>query len=141
MLSTADAARLRAGGWLWALVPLLLLVGVVALFSSSGASLLDLVGRAPPPADEFDIRRVVFKPGEIRIRVTNPPADASDAPFKLVGRTPEPLGPGEIWVVNGWQDDMRQYFERSGATVREVSDMDLEEVFVEMLRSSRAVLT
>jgi hypothetical protein len=42
-------------------------------------------------------------------------------------------------VVNGWQDDMRQYFDRSGATVREVSDMDLEEVFVEMLRSSRAV--
>jgi hypothetical protein len=35
-------------------------------------SLLDLVGRAPPPADQFDIRRVEFKPGEIRIRVTNP---------------------------------------------------------------------
>jgi hypothetical protein len=44
----------------------------VALFASSGSSLLDLVGRAPPARDEFDVRRVEFKPGEIRIRVTNP---------------------------------------------------------------------
>ena len=53
-------------------MPLLLLVGVVSLFASTGTSLLDLVGRAPPPRDEFHIRRVEFKPGEIRIRVTNP---------------------------------------------------------------------
>jgi zinc transporter, ZIP family len=53
-------------------VPLLLLVGVVSLFASTGTSLLDLVGRAPPPRDEFHVRRVEFKPGEIRIRVTNP---------------------------------------------------------------------
>jgi zinc transporter, ZIP family len=53
-------------------VPLLLLVGVVSLFASTGTSLLDLVGGAPPPRDEFHIRRVEFKPGEIRIRVTNP---------------------------------------------------------------------
>jgi ZIP family zinc transporter len=53
-------------------VPLLLLVGVVSLFASTGTSLLDLVGQTPPPRDEFHIRRVEFKPGEIRIRVTNP---------------------------------------------------------------------
>jgi ZIP family zinc transporter len=53
-------------------VPLLLLVGVVSLFASTGTSLLDLVGRTPPPRDQFHIRRVEFKPGEIRIRVTNP---------------------------------------------------------------------
>ena len=53
-------------------MPLLLLVGVVSLFASTGTSLLDLVGRAPPPRDEFHVRRVEFKPGEIRIRVTNP---------------------------------------------------------------------
>jgi zinc transporter ZupT len=53
-------------------VPLLLLVGVVSLFASTGTSLLDLVGRTPPPRDEFHIRRVEFKAGEIRIRVTNP---------------------------------------------------------------------
>jgi ZIP family zinc transporter len=60
---------------LWALVPLLLLVGAVAVFAASGSSLLDLVGRAPPPADRFDIRRVEFKPDQIRIRVTNPQRD------------------------------------------------------------------
>ena len=65
--------RLRGGAWrLWALVPVLLLVGAVALFASMGASLLDLVGRAPPPRDEFDVRRVEFRPGQIRIHVTNP---------------------------------------------------------------------
>ena len=64
---------LRTGAWrLWALAPILLLVAVVSLFTASGSSLLDLVGRAPPPRDEFQIRRVEFKPGAIRIRVTNP---------------------------------------------------------------------
>jgi zinc transporter ZupT len=68
-----SAAQELPRGWrLWALVPLLLLIGTVAVFAASGTTLLDLVGRAPPPADRFDIRRVEFKPGEIRIRVTNP---------------------------------------------------------------------
>jgi ZIP family zinc transporter len=68
-----SAAQELPRGWrLWALLPLLLLVGAVAIFAASGTTLLDLVGRAPPPADEFDVRRVEFKPGEIRIRVTNP---------------------------------------------------------------------
>jgi zinc transporter, ZIP family len=74
MASTSTPAEPSFSGArrLWALVPLLLLVGVVTLFATSGTSLLDLVGRAPPPRDEFDIRRVEFKPGEISIRVTNP---------------------------------------------------------------------
>jgi zinc transporter ZupT len=71
--ASAPAERRQPGHWrLWALVPLLLLAGVVALFASTGTSLLDLVGRAPPPLDQFSVRRVEFKPGEIRIRVTNP---------------------------------------------------------------------
>ncbi len=63
-----DSTRWR----LWALVPILLLVAVVALFSARGGSVLELVGQSPPPADEFDIRRVELSPGEVRIRVTNP---------------------------------------------------------------------
>lgn len=71
--ASAPAERRQPSHWrLWALVPLLLLAGVVALFASTGTSLLDLVGRAPPPLDKFNVRRVEFKPGEIRIRVTNP---------------------------------------------------------------------
>ena len=48
---------------------------VVGLFVSSGSSLVDLIGKNPPPADEFDVRRVEFQPGEIRIGVTNPQRD------------------------------------------------------------------
>jgi ZIP family zinc transporter len=66
------AERGEARWRLWALVPILLLVAVVSLFAAQGGSLLGLVGRNPPPADELDIRRVEFSPGEIRIRVTNP---------------------------------------------------------------------
>jgi zinc transporter, ZIP family len=74
---TAFARSATGGGaWrFWALVPLLLLVAVVGLFSVAGSSVTDLLGRTPPPADEFDIRRVEFKPGEIKIRVTNPQPD------------------------------------------------------------------
>jgi ZIP family zinc transporter len=57
---------------LWALAPILLLVAVVSIFAATGSSLVDLVGTNPPPADELDIRRVEFKPGEIRVKVTNP---------------------------------------------------------------------
>src|SRR6187397_3353021 len=71
----STAPGLHRAWRLWALLPLLLLVGAVAVFAVSGSSLLDLVGQAPPPADQFDIRRVEFKPDQIRIRVTNPQRD------------------------------------------------------------------
>ncbi len=60
----------------WAVVPVVLLAAVVGVFVTSGGSLVDLIGRNPPSLDEFDIRRVEFKPGEIKIRVTNPQHDA-----------------------------------------------------------------
>jgi zinc transporter, ZIP family len=73
----AKAASSRGDGFwrAWAVLPVLLLAGVVGAFVTSGDSLVDLIGRNPPPADEFDVRRVEFKPGEIRIRVTNPQRD------------------------------------------------------------------
>jgi ZIP family zinc transporter len=74
--SLAERSRGATTRWrIWALVPILLLVGAVSLFAASGQSLLDLVGRSPPPADQFDIRRVELSPGEVRIRVTNPQPD------------------------------------------------------------------
>jgi zinc transporter, ZIP family len=66
----------RRGWQLWALLPILLLVGAVSLFAAAGGSIVDLVGSNPPPADELDIRRVSFEPGKIEIRVTNPQRDA-----------------------------------------------------------------
>jgi len=42
---------------------------------TAGSSLVGLVGSNPPPADQFDIRRVEFSPGEIRVVVRNPQRD------------------------------------------------------------------
>ena len=76
MESGTFAAKLGGARWrLWALVPVLALVGAVSLFATTGGSLLDLVGQNPPPRDEVDIRRVEFHPGEIRFKITNPQRD------------------------------------------------------------------
>jgi zinc transporter, ZIP family len=94
----ADPARTSSTRWrLWALVPIVLIVAAVSIFASAGDSLVDLVGTNPPPADEFDIRRVEFKPGEIRVQVRNPQPDdltiavvaIDDAivPFEVEGST------------------------------------------------------
>jgi zinc transporter, ZIP family len=60
---------------LWAVVPVLLLALAVGGVVTAGSSLVDLVGTNPPAADEFDIRRVEFSPGEIRVVVRNPQRD------------------------------------------------------------------
>jgi zinc transporter, ZIP family len=75
MEARSATARGRMGWRLWALVPVLLLALAVGVVVTSGSSLVDLVGTNPPPADEFDIRRVQFEPGEIRITVRNPQPD------------------------------------------------------------------
>ena len=75
MEAGSATARGRLGWRLWAVVPVLLLALAVGAVVTSGSSLVDLVGTNPPPADEFDIRRVEFSPGEIRITVRNPQPD------------------------------------------------------------------
>jgi zinc transporter, ZIP family len=108
-------ARLR---WrLWALVPILLLVGTVAIFSAAGSSLVDLIGVNPPPADVVDVNRVEFRAGEIRIHVRNPQRDAltiasvtvDDAIVAFTADGPTRLGRLEsttLRVPFGWiQDD------------------------------------
>jgi zinc transporter, ZIP family len=113
MASRAEAVALGRSWRLWAFVPLILLTGVVALFTASGGSVTGLLGDAPPPADEFDIRRVEFHPSEIRIRVTNPQRDdltiasvtVDDAimPFEVEGpRTLGRLRSSEIVVQYDW---------------------------------------
>jgi ZIP family zinc transporter len=115
--SVADGMRgALTGRRLWPLVPILLLVAAVSLFAAQGGSLLELVGRNPPPADEFDVRRVEFHPGEIRIRVTNPQRDdltiatvtVDDAvvPYELEGpATLERLRSATIVVPYDWVED------------------------------------
>ena len=72
---SAATAPSRVNWRVWAVVPVLLLALAVGAVVTSGSSLVDLVGSNPPPADEFDIRRVEFTPGEIRIVVRNPQQD------------------------------------------------------------------
>ena len=73
MESGSLATRLGGAHWrLWALLPVVALVGAVAIFVSVGDGLLGLVGQSPPAKDELSVRRVEFRPGEIKVRVTNP---------------------------------------------------------------------
>jgi zinc transporter, ZIP family len=113
MSSRAEAPVLGRSWRLWAFVPLVLLTAVVALFTATGGSVTGLLGEQPPPADEFDIRRVEFHPSEIRIRVTNPQPDdltiasvtVDDAimPFEVRGdRTLGRLRSSEIVVQYDW---------------------------------------
>jgi zinc transporter, ZIP family len=104
-------------GWrLWALVPIVLLALVVTLVVAQGDRVVDLLGGTPPPADEFDVRRVEFRDGEIRIQVRNPQRDdltiasvtVDDAivPFTLDG--PATLGrlrSSTIVVPYDWVED------------------------------------
>jgi len=75
MEAGATTARARLGWRIWALVPVVLLAIAVALVVARGGDIVDLIGVNPPPADEFDVRRVEFGPGEIRILVRNPQPD------------------------------------------------------------------
>jgi zinc transporter ZupT len=114
--SSSLAARFGGAHWrLWALVPIAALVGAVALFVSTGGSLLELVGQSPPPRDELDFRRVEFRPGEIRVRVTNPQreqitiasvtVDDAIVPFSVDGdRTLGRLRSATLVVPYDWVD-------------------------------------
>jgi ZIP family zinc transporter len=110
------AARVGGARWrLWALLPVAALVGAVALFVSTGNGLLDLVGQSPPPKDELDVRRVEFRPGEIKVKVTNPQreqitiasvtVDDAIVPFSVAGdRALGRLRSATIVVPYDWVD-------------------------------------
>jgi zinc transporter, ZIP family len=113
---TEIAARMSGAWRLWALVPLLALVAMVSLFATTGGSLIDLLGRTPPSADAFDVRRVEFKPGEIKVLVTNPQpeeltiaavtVDDAIVPFSLDGdSTLERLRSSTIVIPYAWVAD------------------------------------
>jgi zinc transporter, ZIP family len=108
--------RLELGWRLWALVPVVLLAVAVGGYVASGTSIASLIGTNPPPADEFEIRRVQFEPGEIRIRVTNPQpeeltiasvtVDDAIVPFELDGpRTLDRLRSSTVVVAYDWVPD------------------------------------
>ncbi len=79
-----------------------------------------------------------FKNGIKKIRLEDAPEAAAEAPFRILSRSrTNGRVASETWIVRGWEDPMRMYFNGVGATVRDVVDLDLEEGFVELLRASR----
>jgi ZIP family zinc transporter len=115
-MEAGPAPRPSVAWRLWALAPILLLALVVGAFVSGGSSLVDLIGRNPPPPDAFDIRRVELHPGEIRIRVRNPQpeeltiasvtVDDAIVPFRVDGpATLKRLRSSTIVVRYDWVED------------------------------------
>jgi ABC-2 type transport system ATP-binding protein len=79
-----------------------------------------------------------FKNGIKRIKVSGVAGTPVDLPFTILSREQaNGTASTETWIVRGWQDPMRAYFDGGGMTLRDVVDLDLEEGFVELLRSSR----
>ena len=77
-----------------------------------------------------------MKNGTKRLVIADAPAVINDAPFRILARESS-NGSGETWVVSNWEPTMTSFFERIGASVRDVVDLDLEDGFVELLRSFR----
>jgi len=80
-----------------------------------------------------------FKNEIKKLRVLSPPPDPGfDLPFQLLGRQPaEGVTAGETWIVRGWSDEKASTLSDAGIRIREVIHLDLEEGFVELLRSAR----
>ncbi len=79
-----------------------------------------------------------LKQGTKRLVVMGAPAEIVNPPFRVLTReSANGGGAGEIWVVGDWEPEMTSYFEGVGASIREVIDLDLEDGFVELLRSFR----
>jgi len=78
-----------------------------------------------------------FKSGIKRLHVAEAPPHVSETPFALLARESNG-GASESWIVRGWEPEMAVYFEGIGASLQTVIDLDLEEGFVELLRTFRA---
>jgi len=81
-----------------------------------------------------------FRSGIKRLRVLNAPPSRDAMPFSVLS-SDAVAQHSEDWVVRGWQPEMREWFQRSGAELRDVQDLDLEDSFVELLRGARGVTT
>ena len=80
-----------------------------------------------------------FKNEIKKLRILDPP-DTLEAglPFQVLGRQAgDALAAGETWIVRGWDETMAPVLTETGARIREVVHLDLEEGFVELLRSAR----
>ncbi|MFQ5536239.1 MAG: ABC transporter ATP-binding protein [Gemmatimonadota bacterium] len=102
----------------------------------------DWVGILDGGAMVAEMPMIHFKSGIKRLRVDSAPPQAVDTPFVILHREQvNGMGTSETWVVRGWDPAMEAYFPRAGAALRDVIDLDLEDAFVELLRSARPMTT
>ena len=79
-----------------------------------------------------------FKNGIKRLVVTDAPPEVAATPFSLLSR--ERNGSTtETWLVRNWEPEMQAFFDTAagGASLQRVIDLDLEDGFVELLRTFR----
>ena len=81
------------------------------------------------------VRMEAFKHGIKRIRVPAGSKAPAGGAVAVIGT--ETVAGADEWVVRDWTPDSSAVLGRAGVTVREVIDLDLEEAFVELLRSFR----
>ena len=78
-----------------------------------------------------------FRGGNKRLRVSSQQSlDMTSAPFTVLARD-RSTGSMETWMVRGWLPEMTNWFQRDGVVLRDVTDLDLEDGFVELLRAFR----
>ena len=78
-----------------------------------------------------------FKQGMKRLRVQGAPPVVGALPFILLAR--ERVSDNvETWTVRNWEASMAPYFPGVGASLSDVTDLDLEDGFVELLRAARS---
>jgi ABC-2 type transport system ATP-binding protein len=80
-----------------------------------------------------------LKQGTKRLVVSGGPSSEriGETPFVVLSRE-RTNGGTERWTVGNWEPDMTSYFQGIGASLVDVIDLDLEDGFVELLRSFRA---
>jgi ABC-2 type transport system ATP-binding protein len=76
-----------------------------------------------------------LKQGTKRLVVSGAPATIGATPFVVLSR--DRSNGAERWIVGQWEPEMKSYFEGVGASLVDVIDLDLEDGFVELLRSFR----
>ncbi len=79
-----------------------------------------------------------FKNGTKKLKVAGVPANGAppQPPFVLMAR--EPHGRRETWTVRNWEPEMSGWFSSQALALEEIVDLDLEDGFVELLRTFRA---
>jgi ABC-type multidrug transport system ATPase subunit len=85
-----------------------------------------------------EVPMMQLKSGTKRLKVAGAAdgAGPGEPPFVLMARVQH--GRRETWTVRNWEPEMAGFFEATGLALEEVVDLDLEDGFVELLRTFRA---